>query len=60
MKDYKLEITIIIAGIALIIGLASWMHHGPDSPLEEQAEEIIQDATGLDIDISLGSEEKAD
>lgn len=58
LGEKKMEIGLIIAGIALVIGLVSWKVSGPDNEIEEQTEEVIEDLTGIDIDISFNSEEK--
>ena len=43
--------TFILAA-TLLIGGCSYITSHPDSPLEELAEECIQAATGLDVDLS--------
>lgn len=54
-KSY--EATILITIIALIIGaIASYVsveiYHKHDAPLEQFAEEMIEDITGIDIDFT--------
>lgn len=52
-----MSIAIVIALGAFVFGAYSWHKEGPDSQQEEAAEEIIENITGYDIDISWGSEE---
>jgi hypothetical protein len=44
--------------VALVAGYASSHFLGEDNPVEEAAEEVIESQTGMDIDLSPGSEEK--
>jgi hypothetical protein len=49
--------TVILVGAAAAIGLASYYFLGADNAIEEEAEKIIKDETGLNIDLSPGSPE---
>ena len=52
---------VLVVGIlvvALVAGYASSRFLGEDNPIEETAEEVIESQTGMDIDLSPGSEEK--
>ena len=51
-------IVISIVIVALAAGYASSRWLGDDNPVEEAAESIIEEQTGLDIDLSPSSEEK--
>jgi len=46
---------LIIVGV---IGLVSSRYLGDDNPIEELSEEIIEEKTGLSIDLTLDSKEK--
>ena len=48
----------IIFTIFFVFGAFSWKFFGPDNPIEEICEDIIEDQTGIDIDISIGSPEQ--
>lgn len=54
MKFYDLSIIIIVAIVvtAAVVGIVSSKMLGPDNPVEEVAEEVIQAETGLKIDLS--------
>lgn len=49
----------LIVSASLIVGVGSWVFFKKeDNPVEELAEEIIKQETGLDIDLSPQSPEK--
>jgi len=48
----KLFIGVCLAISAIIIGLISIQFMGNDNPIEELSEKIIQDETGITIDLS--------
>jgi len=50
----KILVTIIVA----LIGISSVFFFGKDNPVEEIAEEIIKEETGLDIDLTPNSHKK--
>lgn len=58
MKLYDLSIVLIITVVCLFAGMASIKTWGPDNVVEEISEEIIQEETGLDIDLSPSTKEK--
>lgn len=47
----------IIFTIFFVFGAFSWKFLGPDNKIEEICEDIIEDQTGIDIDISIGTPE---
>lgn len=59
MKLYDFGIVIIIGVIAVcaIGGYVSSRYLGNDNPIEEAAEEVIEEETGLDVDLSPDSKE---
>jgi hypothetical protein len=42
----------IISVMAGVIGIASYYYLGPNNPVEEVAEEVIKDETGIDVNLS--------
>lgn len=54
----ELGIAAIIMGVFLIIGALSHKWLGEDNGLEEAAEAIFYDETGIDIDLSPESKER--
>ena len=60
--DISLLLKIIIVAGACIIGVGSVFigkYKGQqDNPIEEKAEEVIKDQTGVDIDLTPSSKEK--
>jgi len=55
------ELSVIIAAIIIAIGalttyISVQIYHRNDAPLEQLAEEIVKDATGVDVDFTLGDE----
>lgn len=58
MKIY--EATIVLIGILVLMAVAGYVsiHFlGPENPVEEIAEEVIESQTGWEIDLSSESEE---
>ena len=58
MKHYECGTTIII--IISVVGLIGFMSSrilGNDNPIEELAEEIIENETGINLDLSPSSKE---
>lgn len=55
-------IKIAIVTIAAAIGIGyTWILKKPhDNPIEEEAEQVIKDQTGVDVDLSPSSPEKQD
>lgn len=49
---------LIILGIVVILGLVSQRWLGPDNPVEESAEVVIEQHTGVDLDLSPGTPER--
>lgn len=57
----KVTIAILLLGAVVILGSCSfgwWKYYPQDNMLEEMAEEVIKDKTGLDIDVTPLSPEK--
>lgn len=50
-------ITMIIIILAIIIGLGSVYFLGDDNPVEEVSEKVIQEETGVNIDLTPNSSE---
>lgn len=48
----------LIVGAAMSIGVTSWLWLPEDNDIEEIAEEVIKNKTGIDIDLSPASPEK--
>ena len=42
----------IVTAMAGIIGISSYYYLGPDHPVEEVAEAVIKDETGIDVNLS--------
>lgn len=57
MRDAGLIVLIVVISLCVIGGVASKHFLGPDNPVEETAEDIIRDQTGLDIDLSPSTPE---
>lgn len=49
-KESGVILYIII--VAAILGFGSEYFLGPDNPVEQEAEEVIRDQTGVEIDLS--------
>lgn len=47
----KYLITIVIAIIACVVGLVSIKYFGNGNPIEEIAEEVIKEETGINVDL---------
>lgn len=60
MKLYDCGFLILVAIITICVvgGVSSAILWKNDNPIEEVAEEIIEDYTGLDVDLSPTSPEK--
>lgn len=58
LKDASLLILITIVTVCIIVGSVSSIVWKNDNPIEEVAEDIIKEETGLDIDLSPSSPEK--
>lgn len=43
---------IVIVAITAIVGIVSVKYLGNDNPVEEIAEQVIKDTTGIDIDLT--------
>lgn len=54
MKFYDVSLIIIgiLVGICVLGGITSTIWLGPDNPVEEVAEKIIEDETGLKVDLT--------
>jgi uncharacterized protein YpmB len=48
----KLIFAGIVVALSVIVGVASYFYLGPDNPIEEECEAIIQAETGANIDLS--------
>lgn len=60
MKLYEMGLVILISSLIALAGIGylsqKWL--GDDNIIEEHVEEVIQDITGLDIDLSPNSPEE--
>ena len=45
-----------VLGVVLVLGYSSTYFLGPDNPIEQEAEKILKDETGKDIDLSPNSD----
>lgn len=45
-------IIIAISVLAAVVGIVSDRYLGDDNPVEQEAEKIIKDETGMDVDLS--------
>lgn len=52
MYDGGLIIIGIVVGLAIVVGVVSQFFMGPDNPIEEIAEKIIESETGEKVDLS--------
>ena len=50
-------ITAGIIALSLILGVGSSYYIGDDNPIEEKAEDVIKNQTGLDVDLSPSTKE---
>lgn len=58
MKLY--DISVFIVGVlvfVLVVGIVSSKYYGPDNIVEEISEKIIEEETGIDLDLSPETEE---
>lgn len=55
LKNVKFLIPVAIALGAGVVGYLSYCWFGPDNPIEEGCEQIIQSETGQKIDLSPNS-----
>ena len=55
----KLLLTSIVVSCAAVVGIISFYFLGRDNPVEEACEDIIKAETGVDIDLTPGTPEKA-
>lgn len=61
MKLYDGGTTVlIIIGVAALVGFLSSRWLGDDNVIEEFSEEIIESNTGIDIDLTPGTQEPVD
>lgn len=60
MKLYDASVLIFLAIVitACAVGLFSSKYLGDDNPIEQAAEEIIKEETGIKIDLTPNSKEK--
>lgn len=56
-REFSIVIIAIIVGIAAVVGIISGCFMGPDNTVEEVAEDLIEDQTGVRIDLSPNYEE---
>ena len=52
LNDLGLVVIITIVAACAVAGLASRYFYGPDAPIEEFAEEVIKEETGVSVDLS--------
>lgn len=52
LNDLSIIIIGTIVGVCVLAGLASRLLYGPDAPIEQFAEEVIEEETGVKIDLS--------
>lgn len=60
MKLYEggLLVLIVIVSLCVVGGIASTFFLGHDNPVEETAEDIIKEKTGVDVDLTPSTPEK--
>jgi hypothetical protein len=51
-------IFLLVFSVAVILGITSRQFLGNDNPVEEASEELIDEYTGIEVDLSPGSPEK--
>ena len=56
--DFGIILFIVVIGVCVIGGIGSVYLFGPDNPVEEVAEALIEKETGAKIDLSPKSKEK--
>lgn len=57
LYDGGLIVLIVIVSICVVGGVASTFFWGNDNPIEETAEEIIKEKTGMDVDLTPSTPE---
>lgn len=57
-REFSMVIVLVVVGIAAAAAVISSCFLGPDNPVEESAEAVIKEQTGLDLDLSPSSPEK--
>ncbi len=59
MRLYEVATVVIvtIVGLSILVGIGSKFFLGDDNVVEEVAEQIIDDKTGIDIDLTPSSKE---
>ncbi len=59
MKMFELSVivVVVIIGVCVLGGLLSTVWLGKDNPVEEVAEKVIQEETGINIDLTPSSKE---
>lgn len=51
-REFSLILIPIILGIIAIVGVISGCFLGPDNPVEQIAEDVIKEETGINVDLS--------
>jgi len=57
LRDAGLIILIVVVSIAIVGGLSSVYFLGHDNPVEEFAERVIEEETGVNIDLTPSTPE---
>lgn len=52
LYDLTIPIILIVVGISAVVGYFSTKFLGPDNPVEQIAEEVIDAETGIKVDLS--------
>lgn len=58
LRELSIPIIIFIVFLSALVGYTSHDMLGDDNPIEESAEEIIQNATGIDADLTPKTPER--
>lgn len=62
--EFEMKLKAVMLAIAVSVGIASYyvgfFKGKPDNPVEQIAEEVIKEETGLTIDLSPDSETKSE
>ena len=58
LKEGSLLVVLVVLGTVCAIGILSRVFLGNDNAIEQSAEQIIEDETGLKIDLSPDKEDR--
>lgn len=58
MKEFSILLTLAIIAVVAAVGYVSSKYLGDDNVVEELSEEVIEDMTGVDVDLTPSSPER--